>query len=92
MDKTVQRTVLWEFSLNIAPQAVSSRRRTPLRSEKGNSPDRNANENNDNVAIPGGGTVCGNPLKINEHFCKVAALNRKIVMDWKNKLQSEATA
>ena len=22
-------------------------------------------------------------LKINEHFCKVAALNRKIVMEWK---------
>jgi radical SAM protein with 4Fe4S-binding SPASM domain len=28
----------------------------------------------------------GNPLKINEHFCKVAALNRKIVLDWKAKL------
>ena len=27
----------------------------------------------------------GDPLKINEHFCKVAALNRKIVMDWKKK-------
>ncbi|GHT70974.1 hypothetical protein FACS1894110_23310 [Spirochaetia bacterium] len=37
---------------------------------------RNANENPD-----------GDPLKINEHFCKVAALNRKIVMDWKEKLQ-----
>jgi radical SAM protein with 4Fe4S-binding SPASM domain len=37
---------------------------------------RNANENPD-----------GNPLKINEHFCKVAALNKKIVMDWKTKLQ-----
>jgi len=35
---------------------------------------RNANENLD-----------GNPLKINEHFCKVAALNRKIVMEWKAK-------
>jgi len=35
---------------------------------------RNANENPD-----------GDPLKINEHFCKVAALNRKIVMDWKKK-------
>ncbi len=35
---------------------------------------RNANENPD-----------GDPLKINEHFCKVASLNRKIVMDWKNK-------
>jgi MoaA/NifB/PqqE/SkfB family radical SAM enzyme len=37
---------------------------------------RNANENPD-----------GDPLKINEHFCKVAALNRKIVLDWKAKLQ-----
>jgi len=35
---------------------------------------RNANENPD-----------GNPLIINEHFCKVAELNRKIVMDWKQK-------
>ncbi|MDR2816457.1 MAG: radical SAM protein [Proteiniphilum sp.] len=33
---------------------------------------RNANEDAD-----------GNPLHINEHFCKVAALNRKIVLDWK---------
>jgi radical SAM protein with 4Fe4S-binding SPASM domain len=38
---------------------------------------RNANEN------PG-----GDPLKINEHFCKVAALNRKIVLDWKSKLKA----
>jgi radical SAM protein with 4Fe4S-binding SPASM domain len=38
---------------------------------------RNANENQD-----------GDPLKINEHFCKVAALNRKIVMAWKGKLQA----
>ena len=30
----------------------------------------------------------GDPLKINEHFCKVAALNRKIVIDWKAKLQA----
>jgi radical SAM protein with 4Fe4S-binding SPASM domain len=37
---------------------------------------RNANENPE-----------GDPLKINEHFCKVAALNRKIVLDWKAKLQ-----
>jgi radical SAM protein with 4Fe4S-binding SPASM domain len=37
---------------------------------------RNANENAE-----------GDPLKINEHFCKVAALNRKIVLDWKTKLQ-----
>jgi radical SAM protein with 4Fe4S-binding SPASM domain len=36
---------------------------------------RNANENPD-----------GDPLKINEHFCKVAALNRKIVLDWKAQL------
>lgn len=37
---------------------------------------RNANEDPD-----------GNPLKINKHFCKVAALNRKIVLDWKEKQQ-----
>ncbi|MDR1317355.1 MAG: radical SAM protein [Spirochaetales bacterium] len=37
---------------------------------------RNANEDPD-----------GNPLKINEHFCKIAALNRKIALDWKAKLQ-----
>jgi radical SAM protein with 4Fe4S-binding SPASM domain len=37
---------------------------------------RNANEDPD-----------GNPLKINKHFCKVAALNRKIVLDWKVELQ-----
>ena len=36
---------------------------------------RNANENPD-----------GDPLKINGHFCKVAKLNRKIVLDWKAKL------
>jgi radical SAM protein with 4Fe4S-binding SPASM domain len=36
---------------------------------------RNANENPD-----------GNPLKINKHFCKVAALNRKIVRNWKKSL------
>jgi radical SAM protein with 4Fe4S-binding SPASM domain len=35
---------------------------------------RNANEND-----------AGDPLKINEHFCKVAALNRSIVMEWKKK-------
>jgi radical SAM protein with 4Fe4S-binding SPASM domain len=35
---------------------------------------RNANENPN-----------GDPLKINEHFCKVARLNRKIVLDWKEK-------
>jgi len=27
----------------------------------------------------------GNPLKLNEHYCKVAALNRKIAIDWKSK-------
>jgi radical SAM protein with 4Fe4S-binding SPASM domain len=37
---------------------------------------RNANEDPD-----------GDPLKINSHFCKVAALNRKIVIDWKSKLK-----
>jgi radical SAM protein with 4Fe4S-binding SPASM domain len=34
---------------------------------------RNANENME-----------GDPLKFNDHFCKVAALNHKIVLDWKN--------
>jgi radical SAM protein with 4Fe4S-binding SPASM domain len=38
---------------------------------------RNANEDPD-----------GDPLKINSHFCKVAALNRKIVIDWKSKLKA----
>ena len=38
---------------------------------------RNANENPE-----------GDPLKINEHFCNVARLNRKIVLDWKEKLKS----
>jgi radical SAM protein with 4Fe4S-binding SPASM domain len=38
---------------------------------------RNANEDPD-----------GDPLKINNHFCKVAALNRKIVIDWKSKLEA----
>jgi radical SAM protein with 4Fe4S-binding SPASM domain len=37
---------------------------------------RNANENQK-----------GDPLRINEHFCKVAKLNRKIVLDWKEKLK-----
>jgi radical SAM protein with 4Fe4S-binding SPASM domain len=37
---------------------------------------RNANENPE-----------GDPLKINEYFCRVAALNRKIVLEWKEKLQ-----
>ncbi|MCL2193784.1 MAG: radical SAM protein [Treponema sp.] len=39
---------------------------------------RNANEDPD-----------GNPLKINKHFCEVAALNRKIVLDWKARLRAE---
>jgi len=30
----------------------------------------------------------GNPFKINRHFCEVATLNRKIVLDWKAKLQA----
>jgi len=38
---------------------------------------RNANENPE-----------GDMFKINEHFCKVAALNRKIVFDWKAKLRT----
>jgi len=37
---------------------------------------RNANENSD-----------GDPFKINTHFCNVAKLNRRIVMDWREKLQ-----
>ena len=39
---------------------------------------RNANEAPD-----------GDPLKINEHFCKVAKLNRNIVLDWKRRLQDD---
>lgn len=39
---------------------------------------RNANENLD-----------GNPLKINRHFCKVAALNKQIVLDWRQQKLSE---
>ncbi|MDR3049872.1 MAG: radical SAM protein [Elusimicrobiota bacterium] len=35
---------------------------------------RNANEN-----------PKGDPLKINEHFCKVAKINKKMAMDWKIK-------
>jgi len=30
----------------------------------------------------------GDPLAINEHFCKVAKLNREIVLNWKAKLQN----
>jgi len=39
---------------------------------------RNANENPD-----------GDPLKVNEHFCKVAQINRKIVLEWKEKLKND---
>jgi len=35
---------------------------------------RNANENSE-----------GDPLKINRHFCKVAELNKQIVLDWKRR-------
>ena len=38
---------------------------------------RNANESRD-----------GNLFEINEHFCKIAALNRKIVLDWKARMQA----
>jgi len=38
---------------------------------------RNANENPD-----------GDPLRVNEHFCKVAKVNREVVMAWKKRLQS----
>jgi len=38
---------------------------------------RNANENAE-----------GDPLKINEHFCKVAKLNREIVLEWKEKIKN----
>ena len=30
----------------------------------------------------------GNPLRINNHFCKVAALNKEIVLEWKEKLKA----
>jgi radical SAM protein with 4Fe4S-binding SPASM domain len=40
---------------------------------------RNANENQEMSAV---GTI-GNPLKINRHFCRVAALNRQIVLNWR---------
>lgn len=39
---------------------------------------RNANENPE-----------GNPLKVNKHFCDIAKLNRKIVLDWKEKRKIE---
>ena len=39
---------------------------------------RNANENPD-----------GDPLKINRHFCKVAAINKQIVLDWRKEKLAE---
>ena len=39
---------------------------------------RNANENQD-----------GDHLKLNKHFCKVAELNKEIVLNWKQKLIKE---
>jgi len=42
---------------------------------------RNANENQEMSVV---GTL-GDPLIINEHFCEVAKLNRKIVMEWREK-------
>jgi radical SAM protein with 4Fe4S-binding SPASM domain len=39
---------------------------------------RNANEN-----------PKGDPFVISEHFCKVAALNRKIALDWKKNLSTQ---
>ena len=38
---------------------------------------RNANENPD-----------GDPFRVNKHFCKIAALNKQIVLDWKSKLST----
>jgi len=46
---------------------------------------RNANENQEMSAVD----TLGDPLKINEHFCKVAALNRKIVLEWKEKMMQQ---
>jgi radical SAM protein with 4Fe4S-binding SPASM domain len=40
---------------------------------------RNANENNEFSQV---GTL-GDPLKPNEHFCKIAEVNHKIVLKWK---------
>ncbi len=39
---------------------------------------RNANERED-----------GDYLKINEHFCKVAKLNRQVVHQWRDKMLAE---
>ena len=35
---------------------------------------RNANEDS-----------AGDPLSVNEHFCDIASLNKKIVFEWKEK-------
>jgi radical SAM protein with 4Fe4S-binding SPASM domain len=43
---------------------------------------RNANENQKMSAVD----TLGDPLIINEHCCKVAALNRKIVLEWREKM------
>jgi hypothetical protein len=39
---------------------------------------RNSNENPE-----------GNPLIINKHFCSVAALNKKLVLDWKQRQKKD---
>jgi len=50
---------------------------------------RNANENQEMSAV----NTLGDPLKINKHYCRVAALNRKIVLEWKEKnIQQKAEA
>lgn len=46
---------------------------------------RNANENQEMSVVD----TLGNPLKINEHYCKVAALNRKIVLEWREKMMQQ---
>jgi hypothetical protein len=47
---------------------------------------RNANENQEISAV----NTLGDPLIINEHCCRVAALNRKIVLEWKEKMIQQA--
>ena len=47
---------------------------------------RNANENQKMSAV----NTLGDPLIINEHCCRVAALNRKIVLEWKEKMIQQA--
>ncbi len=41
---------------------------------------RNANE-----------STTGNPLEINQHFCKVAEINKRVVLDWRNARLKELT-